>query len=149
MYPNLFWWRHKLIYILHGLMVSNCQQSLIFGWTFLLRKHSVSLSLGPAAGVKRNFAQPLRRCLNKKVEILYYCVCTLTFTFLTVVCFIKWVDLAHFCQVPFICQSSPRTVQTVRVERCLLLDLFLSVAQVSHHLMPSLEKACLVATVLC
>ncbi len=94
-------------------MVSNCQQMLIFGWTFLLRKHSVSLSLGPEPGVKQNFAQPLCRCPNKKVEILYYCVHTLTFTFLTVVCLIKWVDLAHFCQVPFICQSSLKDVSSL------------------------------------
>ncbi len=41
----------------------------------------------------------------------FYCVRTLTFTFPTVVCLIKWVDLAHFCQVPFISQSSLHTGQ--------------------------------------
>lgn len=66
----------------------------------------MSLSLGPAAWVKWNFAQPICRCRNKKVEIFFYFVRTLTFTFLTVVCFIKWVDLAHFCQVAFISQRS-------------------------------------------
>lgn len=49
--------------------------------------------------------------VSKQEGRFFYCVCTLTFTFLTVVCLIKWVDLAHFCQVPFISQSSTLTGQ--------------------------------------
>lgn len=49
--------------------------------------------------------------VSKQEDRDFFCVRTLTFTFLTVVCLIKWVDLAHFCQVPFISQSSSRTGQ--------------------------------------
>ncbi len=35
-FPNLFWWRNKLIYISDGLRVGTFQQFCIFGWTIPL-----------------------------------------------------------------------------------------------------------------
>lgn len=71
-----------------------------------------------------SFAQCCR-CPNKKAWF-FYCVCTLTFTFLIIVCLKKWVNLARFCQVLFISHRLARIPAKSELKDDLLYDLFLS-----------------------
>lgn len=65
------------------------------------------------------------RCPNKMAWIfffIYYWKCVLTFTFLTIVCLMKWVNLAQFCQVAVIGQGLLLSGPTQGDERCILLS---------------------------
>lgn len=64
------------------------------------------------------------RCPNKMAWIffvIYYWTCVLTFTFLTIVCIMTWVNLAQFCQVAVIGQGLLLSGPTQGGERCILL----------------------------